>query len=120
MELGATMEYVAGEVSQQGGIRCLYIVGGTIQPLPPHSAPQRAVLPLERAVLPLERVVLPLIKRYYCFPSSGTAAQGGWDPERYYRGRRAVLPLGSGTTATTTTPSAAKPDTRKSALESRR
>ena len=46
MELGATMEFLGEEVSQLWGRRHIYIVGETIQPLPPQTAMQRAVLPL--------------------------------------------------------------------------
>ncbi len=60
MELGATMELLGEEVSQLWGRRPPYIVGGTIQPLPPTTAPQRAVLPQWAAVLPLDPAVLPL------------------------------------------------------------
>ena len=39
---------------------------GKIQPLPPKTAPQRAVLPLWPAVLPLPLAVLPLgLEQYY-------------------------------------------------------
>ena len=88
MELGATMELLGEEVSQLWGRRPLYIVGGTIQPLPPTPAPQRAVLPPPLAVLPL-------------------------GPERYYRGGRAVLSHTNGTTAPTAMASTVKPDTEK-------
>ena len=53
MELGATMELLGEEVSQLWGRRPPFKEGGTIQPLHPKSAPQRAVLPQEAAVLPL-------------------------------------------------------------------
>ena len=55
------------------GRRPPYIVGGTIQPLPPTPAPQRAVLPLPLAVLPLGP------ERYYRGGQGGTTAY-----ERYY------------------------------------
>ena len=70
------------------GRRPPYIVGGTIQPLPPTPAPQRAVLPLGQryyrlplqAVLPLPLAVLPLgPERYYRGGQGGTTAY-----ERYY------------------------------------
>ena len=60
MELGATMELLGEEVGQLWGRRPLYIVGGTIQPLPLRTTPQRAVLPQGAAVLPLAPMVLPL------------------------------------------------------------
>ena len=83
------------------GRRPPYIVRGTIQPLPPTPAPQRAVLPLGQ--------------RYYRFasgttvPSRGTAAGPRavlprWSG-RYYR-TRAVLPP-------TAAASTVKPDTEK-------
>ena len=59
--------------------------GGNNPTVTPSLSPQRAVLPLERAVL-------PLIKRYYRFPRAVMPRKRGWDPERYYRGGRAVLP----------------------------
>ena len=76
------MELLGEEVGQLWGRRPPYIVGGTIQPLPPTPAPQRAVLPQEAAVLPLPRAVLPrsLEGRRDTGPS-GTAAVVG----RYYR-----------------------------------
>ena len=82
------MEYLGEEVGQQGGRRCLYIVGGTIQPLPPHSAPQTAVLPLGWAILPLSK--------RYCrstlavLPCKGAGTQSGTTVEagRYYRWKR--------------------------------
>ena len=70
MELGATMELLREEVGQLWGRRHLYIVGETIQPLPPTTAPQRAVLPHKPAVLPLRTAVLPL--------SSGQRGGNGW------------------------------------------
>ena len=87
MELGATMELLGGEMVQLWGRRPPYIVGGTIQPLPPTPAPQRAVLPQEAAVLPLITAVLPLpravlplgLERYYRGGQGGTTAY-----ERYY------------------------------------
>ena len=95
MELGATMELLGEEVSQLWGRRSPFIVGEAIQPLPPTSAPQRAVLPLGQ--------------RYYRSPSrycrwaqSGTTAVV-----------RAVLPHTSGTTAPTAAASTVKPDTKK-------
>ena len=95
MELGATMELLGEEVGQLWGRRPPYIVGGTIQPLPPTPASQRAVLPLGQ--------------RYYHSPSrycrwaqSGTTAVV-----------RAVLPHMSGTTAPTAAASTIKPDTKK-------
>ena len=95
MELGATMDLLGEEVGQLWGRRPPYIVGGTIQPLPPTPAPQRAVLPLGQ--------------RYYRSPSrycrwaqSGTTAVV-----------RAVLPHTSGTTAPTAAASTVKPDTKK-------
>ena len=66
MELGATMELLGEEVSQLWGRRHLYIVGETIQPLPPQTATHRAVLPLGQG---------------------GTTAD-----KRYYRSLPAVLP----------------------------
>ena len=83
------MELLGEEIGQLWGRRPPYIVGGTIQPLPPKTAPQRAVLPQEAtalplctAVLPLPQVVLPcsLEGRRERDPS-GTAAVVG----RYYR-----------------------------------
>ena len=89
------MELLGEEVGQLWGRRPPYIVGGTIQPLPPTPAPQRAVLPLGQ--------------RYYCSPlrycrwaQSGTTAVV-----------RAVLPHTSGTTAPTAAASTVKPDTKK-------
>ena len=89
------MELLGEEVSQLWGRRPPFIVGGAIQPLPPTSAPQRAVLPLGQ--------------RYYRSPSrycrwaqSGTTAVV-----------RAVLPHTSGTTAPTAAASTVKPDTKK-------
>ena len=89
------MELLGEEVGQLWGRRPPYIVGGTIQPLPPTPAPQRAVLPLGQ--------------RYYRSPSrycrwaqSGTTAVV-----------RAVLPHTSGTTAPTAAASTVKPDTEK-------
>ena len=74
------MELLGEEVGQLWGRRPLYIVGGTIQPLPPTKAPQRAVLPHKAAVLPLPRAVLPLgPERYYRGRQGGTTAY-----ERYY------------------------------------
>ena len=84
------------------GRRPPYIVGGTIQPLPPKTAPQRAVLPQRATVLPLGPAVLPL-----------PLAVLPLGPERYYRGGRAVLPHTSGTTAPTAAASTVKPDTKK-------
>ena len=66
MELGATMELLGEEVSQLWGRRHLYIVGETIQPLPPKTAPHRAVLQLGQG---------------------GTTAD-----KRYYRSLPVVLP----------------------------
>ena len=75
------MELLGEEVGQLWGRRPPFIVGGAIQPLPPTSAPQRAVLPLITAVLPLPRAVLPLgPERYYHGGQGGTTAH-----ERYYR-----------------------------------
>ena len=62
---------------------------GKIQPLPPKTAPQRAVLPQEAAVLPLITAVLPLPRAVLPWSlegrrvtdPSGTAAVVG----RYYR-----------------------------------
>ena len=80
MELGATIELLGEEVGQLWGRRPPYIVGGTIQPLPPTPAPQRAVLPQEATVLPLITAVLPLgPERYYRDGQGGTTAY-----ERYY------------------------------------
>ena len=74
------MELLGKEVGQLWGRRPPYIVGGTIQPLPPTPAPQRAVLPQEAAVLPLITTVLPLgPERYYRSGQGGTTAY-----ERYY------------------------------------
>ena len=89
MELGATMELLGEEVGQLLGRRPPYIVGGTIQPLPPKTAPQRAVLPHKAAVLPLRTAVLPLPRAVLPWSlegrrvtdPSGTAAVVG----RYYR-----------------------------------
>ena len=67
------MELLGEEVGQLWGRRPPYIVGGTIQPLPPTPAPQRAVLPLPLAVLPLGP------ERYYRGGQGGTTAY-----ERYY------------------------------------
>ena len=54
--------------------------GGTIQPLPPKTAPQRAVLLQWATVLPLPLAVLPLgLERYYRGGQGGTTAY-----ERYY------------------------------------
>ena len=107
MELGATMELLGEEVGQLWGRRPPYIVGGTIQPLPP---------------------LQPRREQYYrlasgttaCPYTSGTTAptaaastvkpdtkkdpsnRGGTStrPQRYYGwGLPAVLPLWSGTTA---------------------
>ena len=80
MELGATMELLGEEVGQLWARRPPYIVGGTIQPLPPKTAPQRAVLSQEAAVLPLPHAVLPLgLERYYRGGQGGTTTY-----ERYY------------------------------------
>ena len=88
MELGATMDLLGEEVGQLWGRRPPFIVGGAIQPLPPTSAPQRAVLPLGQ---------------WYCrWAQSGTTAVV-----------RAVLPHTSGTTAPTAVASTVKPDTEK-------
>ena len=87
-----------------------YIVGGTIQPLPPLQ-PRR-----ERYYRLASGTTACPYKRYYRFPSrycrwaqSGTTAVV-----------RAVLPHTSGTTAPTAATTAAEPDTRKPRLESRR
>ena len=87
MELGATMELLGEEVGQLWGRRHPYTVGGTIQPLPPTPAPQRAVLPLGQ--------------RYCRWAQSGTTAVV-----------RAVLPHTSGTTAPTAAASTVKSDTK--------
>ena len=52
--------------------------GGNNPTVTPSLSPTESGTTAYQAVLP--------------FPLSGTAAQGGWFPERYYRGRRAVLP----------------------------
>ena len=96
MELGATMELMGEEVGQLWGRRPPYIVGGTIQPLPPKTAPQRAVLPQEAAVLPLGPAVLPLPLAVLPCSLGGLACEQETDPVRYCRGGRAVLPLSSG------------------------
>ena len=76
------MELLGEEVGQLWGRRPLYIVGGTIQPLPPTTAPQRAVLPHKAAVLPLRTAVLPWrLEGKGDTDSGGTAAVVG----RYYR-----------------------------------
>ena len=89
MELGATMELLGEEVGQLWGRRPPYIVGGTIQPLPPHTSPAESGTTAWPAVLPLPLAVLPL------------------GPERYYRGGQ------GGTTAPTAAASTVKPDTEK-------
>ena len=103
MELGATMELLGEEVSQLWGRRHLYIVGKTIQPLPPLQ-PRR-----ERYYRLASGTTACPYKRYYRSPSrycrwaqSGTTAVV-----------RAVLPHTSGTTAPTAAASTVKPDTKK-------
>ena len=77
------------------GRRPPYIVGGTIQPLPPTPAPQRAVLPLGQWYYPP-----PL--RYCRWGQSGTTAVV-----------RAVLLHTSGTTAPTAAASTQNPTRKK-------
>ena len=55
MELGATMELWGKEVGQLWGRRPLYIVGGTIQPLPP-LCPEESGSTAVPAVLPLATI----------------------------------------------------------------
>ena len=101
MELGATMELLGEEVGQLWRIRPPFIEEGTIQPLPPKTAPQRAVLPLGPAVLPLGPAVLPLPLAVLPCSLGGLAYEQESDPVRYCHGGRAVLSLSSGTTAST-------------------
>ena len=89
------MELLGEEVSQLWGRRPPFIVGEAIQPLPPTSAPQRAVLPLSKWYY-------HSLTRYCRWAQSGTTAVV-----------RAVLPHTSGTTAPTAAASTVKPDTKK-------
>ena len=93
MKLGAIMELLGEEVCRLWRRRPPFIEGGTIQPLPPKTQ-GAAVLPFGPAVLPLPLAVLPC-------SLGGLANEQDSDPVRYCRGGRAVLPLSSGTTAST-------------------
>ena len=89
------MELLGEEVDQLWGRRPPFIVGGAIQPLPPTSAPQRAVLSLGQ-----QYYRSPL--RYCRWAQSGTTTVV-----------RAVIPHTSGTTVPTAAASTVKPDTEK-------
>ena len=116
MELGATMELLGEEVSQLWGRIHLYIVGETIQPLPPQAATHIAVLPLGQGGTTAEGGTTALTQRY-CRADEEVRVLA---PERYYRGSRRGTTAWSGTTATTTALSTVKPDTKNNGLESRR
>ena len=77
------MELLGEEVSQLWGRKHLYIVGKTIQPLPPPPKQPRT----ERYYR-LGRTVLPLISGTTAPPGGTTVESGGQEsdrPERYYR-----------------------------------
>ena len=83
------------------GRRPPYIVGGTIQPLPPKQT-RRGRYYRRR-------------QRYYRSPGGTTVESGGQEsdrPERYCRGGWAVLPLVSGTAALLPLRSTALSDTK--------
>ena len=110
------MELFGEEVGQLWGRRHLYIVGETIQSLPPK-------LPRTERYYRLGRTVLPLISGTTAPSQRYRRADGGCRvlaPERYYRGSKSGTTAWSGTTATTTAPSSVKPDTKNIGLESRR
>ena len=110
------MELLGEEVSQLWGRRHLYIVGETIQPLPPKQPRTERYYRLGRAVLPLISGTTAPSQRY-CRADEGCRVLA---PERYYRGSIGGTTAWSGTTATTAATSTVKPDTKNSGLESRR
>ena len=87
------MEFLGEEVGQLWRRRPPFREGGTIQPLPPKTAPQRAVLPQGAAVLPLDAAVLPLPLAVLPPSLGGLEDRGGTGPARYCHGGRAVLLL---------------------------
>ena len=64
---------------------------GEIQPLPHCTSPHRAVLPLGQGGTTAESGTTAPTQRYYRAGEEDRALA----PERYYRERRAVLPLGA-------------------------
>ena len=89
---------------------------GKIQPLPHCTSPHRAVLPLGQGGTTAKSDTTAPTQRYYRVDEEDRVLA----PERYYRGRKSGTTAWSGTTATTTAPSTAKPDTKNIVLESRR
>ena len=102
------MELLGEEVGQLWGRRQLYIVGETIQPLPPKQPHTERYYHLGRAVLPLTSGTTTPSQRY-CRADEGCRVLA---PERYYRGSIGGTTAWSGTTAPTAATSTLKPDTK--------
>ena len=114
------MELMGEEVSQRGRRGPPFILKGPIQLLPPKQPHRGRYYCKGQRYYRWTRWYYRSPLRYYRPAREGLKIEEGLCPAWYCRGGRAVLPLSSGTTATTTAVSAAQPDTRSAPLESRR